>query len=369
MGGTKHQHFIPRSYLKNFATVDGDKHFVEVMDKETGKITYPRSTKDICVQKNLYTIPRAPENEKYSLERYYAENVDTVYPEVYEILTDKSIEEITEEQRAKILSTCLSLYFRSPKFLDSDNEELDREIARLRQFKVSPTADLLLRFKGRDFSCKPDQIDAMYQEAKEYNKLNFIVNHFQQWQECLKYKRESGIMVIDVEEEVPLITCDNPVDIYKPGIGKVNVFDPINTIQLTLDRRHYLWIAPQFLEGNGLRIVRSPRDKYYALVHNESTEKNAIDWIIGEKDTIEVYKSGLTKYSKANPENTVAWNARSLVAIKMFELDDVIERHGFHSTVTKNKLKELGEISALQVDPGFQHLLAAMRKKFGEDYV
>ena len=66
----------------------------------------------------------------------------------------------------------------------------------------------------------------MHQEAKEFNKIDFIVRHLQEWQAPLKYKSQAGIMVLDVEDEVPLVTCDNPVDIYKIGAARVNVFDP-----------------------------------------------------------------------------------------------------------------------------------------------
>lgn len=56
--------------------------------------------------------------EKYSLEKYYAENIDGVYPEVYELLTDPNKTYITTKQRAQIVMTTMSLFFRTPKFLN-----------------------------------------------------------------------------------------------------------------------------------------------------------------------------------------------------------------------------------------------------------
>ena len=38
MAGPKRQHFIPKSYLRNFANIQGEKAFVEAMNMNTGKI-------------------------------------------------------------------------------------------------------------------------------------------------------------------------------------------------------------------------------------------------------------------------------------------------------------------------------------------
>jgi Protein of unknown function (DUF4238) len=365
MGGSKRQHFIPRSYLRNFSTVQGDKQFVEVMDKETGQIDYPRSTKDICVAKNIYTIPKAQHDGKYALENYYAENVDSIYPEVYALLADESVIQITEDEREKILSTCLSLYFRTPKFLDADDAELDAIIQRMRSFKVSPTADLFFSFKGRKFTFKQSQIDVVFQEARELNKLDFIINHFAEWQAFLKHKKNSGIMVISVTDEVPLITSDNPVDIYRPFVDKIDVFDPLNVINIPLDRKHYLWISPEEKDADRLKIVRSKRDKAYALTLNSTTEKNAMDWLIGEKGTLQIHREQLDKHNENTPENEKMWADAKAVALGMNDLYNyIMENGGPGSEATRRKFNEYRAIPAFQNDPGFQQLAALVDQYF-----
>ena len=358
MGGPKRQHFIPRSYLRNFAKVEGDKHFVEVMFKDSGKIRYPMNTKEICVSKNLYTLPHTDSDDKYALEKYYAEHVDSVYPEVYRLLTDTSITRITEEQRTKILSTCLSLYFRTPRFLDADNEELDRIIERMKTFGAPPTAELFFTFKGRNFRFKRDQIDEVYAQAKELNKVDFIVNHLEQWRAFTDNKEKAGFMVIKVGEEVPIITSDNPVDIYGPSWVPFNVFNPLNVIHVPLDRRHYLWISPENNEGDPLQIVRSPRDKLYALTLNSTTVQNAMDWLIGEEGTLSVHRDELTRHNEPTPENEALFADAKLVALKMHELMQFIEANGPGSEASRRKFEEYRQIPALLKDPGFQHLAA-----------
>ncbi|MDB5117051.1 MAG: hypothetical protein JWQ79_2543 [Mucilaginibacter sp.] len=117
MSKLQHQHFIPRSYLKNFSVTQDDKHFVEAkLRNDAAPKKDLISIKDICVNKNLYTLPNKTGDEKYALENYYADEIDKVYPEVYEWLVNPQIVKIDPEQRIKIVMTTMSLFFRTPKF-------------------------------------------------------------------------------------------------------------------------------------------------------------------------------------------------------------------------------------------------------------
>ena len=127
MSNPKRQHFLPKSALKTFAEKNEDKYFVEVGSVLTGEVKYPVSITDICVSKNLYTLPDVEDASKYVVEKMYAEQIDAVYPEVYQWLTDPNIDHITDEQRHKILNVVISLYFRNHRFLNDKNEEIDRD--------------------------------------------------------------------------------------------------------------------------------------------------------------------------------------------------------------------------------------------------
>ena len=116
----KHQHFIPRSYLRNFAEERNDKFFIDAKFLQSGTIKNNISVNDICVDKNIYTIPNAAD-DKYKLEKFYAENVDSAFPEVHRLLTNSSTTFVSPEQRQKIIYVTMSLYFRTPKFLNLQN--------------------------------------------------------------------------------------------------------------------------------------------------------------------------------------------------------------------------------------------------------
>ena len=89
-----HQHFIPRSYLKNFSFKKDDKTFIYAKLRDGEIKQY--SIRDICVEKNLYTLPVKDVENKFFLENFYAENIDSVYPEIFKVLVDDNVTEIDE---------------------------------------------------------------------------------------------------------------------------------------------------------------------------------------------------------------------------------------------------------------------------------
>lgn len=357
MGGPTKQHFIPRSYLHNFATIEGDKEFVEVLRKKTGEVIPHFSTKNVCVSTDLYTIPGVEERRKYVLETYYAENIDGVYPEVYKLLTDDSVIDITEEQRAKILYTCLSLFFRSDRFLEANHKDLDRQLDRMRSFNVSDTAILHLDYKGRHYSFMKSEFDEIRNRARIDNRLDFLVRHLQDWQDFVKSRTVTQITVNTILDDVPLVTCDNPVDIHTIQGEAVNIFSPNNVIQLPLNSKQLLWIGPVDDNSARLTIFRGVRDKMFALASNDTCEKRASTWIIGAEGTLQAHKDLLDKHTPLTSENLKVVEDTMTLGLKMQELLKVMEKTGVRSEETREKLKEVKGIPAVAKDPMFQLLV------------
>jgi len=55
-------------------------------------------------------LPETDDETKFAVERFYAEQIDASYPEVYNMLVNPDVERISEAQRHKILNVTLSLY-------------------------------------------------------------------------------------------------------------------------------------------------------------------------------------------------------------------------------------------------------------------
>lgn len=357
MSKPKRQHFIPKSYLRNFADIDGDKAFVEVMNVNSGELKYPFSLSNVCVSKNIYTLPRADEKDKYFIEHFYAENIDGVYPEVYQLLTDTSIVEITDGQREKILNTCLSLYFRNARFLDEKNNELDFWLDRMKNKVGAPEdARLFMRFGGRQYNFKRSEIAKVRDEIILNNRVDFIFSHLEEWRNFVKFKLKScQITVSKILGEVKLITSDNPVRISNHKRENFDLFDHDNSIQLPLDQEHLLWISPNDKEVELNQIYRGVRDKWFAITSNHTMQQDASEWIIGKKGCVTKYLEEDKKYNNFQPENLQALENIKTIAIEMTKfLDYARQNGGITSDKSLNRLRELKQIPALAADPQFK---------------
>ncbi len=285
------QHYIPRSYLKNFATEKGKKTFVvdgyrfddEVLLKDL-------STKDICLEKHIYTIETNDESKKFALETYYADNVDSEYPNIYKILTDKSIKKVDKNQKFQILYVCLSLYFRTPHYLNQHNK-ITNEILDNAILYADKNGIVTLNYFGKQIKFNKDDIESIKKDFQKENKTIFHVKHLEQWMKFVHFKYGCVINVIEIEDKTaPLITCDNPVSIRHMKTNQfAGLFDIDSVITLPLDSYHFLEIHPNTYEDGDTVINRLIHDKDFTFTTNAITQTNADNWILSKSGNIDTH--------------------------------------------------------------------------------
>jgi len=359
----KHQHFIPRSFLRNFAEGDEGKHFVDIYSKTSGKLKSPISIADVCVNKNIYTIPEPKEGDKYYLEKFYAKHVDSVYPEVYELLTNDKITTVTGEQRLKIINCCLSLYFRTPKFLNAYNDLTDEVIDNLASHADKESGIIKAKVLDESLEFHISEIEDVKRQLRVKNKKIFISTHLQAWQEYVKHKLNSGIAVYQLEDDIDLITSDNPVNIHPIHGGNFTLFDPDNIISLALDRRHFLTIMPTSVGEDYHEIHRGYRNKWFALTTNSETAENAENWLIGYPGTINRHLQDQIHHNQITSENLQAVEDHKLMLSEMNELMEIINQVGgiYHQRVA-NKVREMRKLSIFENDRNFDNIIEELAK-------
>jgi hypothetical protein len=283
------QHYIPRSYLKNFG-VQGKKgkYFVDVYRLEHDHLLEQIDTKDICFQKNLYTLPVESDDDKYALEKYYAEHVDAEFPKVYNLLIDENLHYVDARQKLQILYVCLSLYFRTPRVLAmsiSMNEEIFNRTAQFpnEQGVVKITVgETKIEFHLHD-------LEKVKNEYNEKSRQDFLVSHLEHWADFVKYKFDCTINVIKINNgNTPLITSDNPVSIRHINTNRFEgLYDPNAVITLPLDRSHFLEIHPNKYADGQTRINRLTHDQDYVFTTNGITASGATNFLIANKGDID----------------------------------------------------------------------------------
>lgn len=336
------QHYIPRSYLKNFG-VEGKKgnYFVDAYKLEDEFLLEQISTKSICFKKNLYTIPNADVDRKYALEHHYAEHVDSEFPKIYALLIDEKVMVLTPEQKRQVLYVCLSLYFRTPKVLNHHNAFTDQILDRMLLY-ADANGDVKFSFEEEKYEFNKKDIDKVRHEFKERNRVKFIVNHLERWKEFVDFKYDCTINVHQINDaNASLITCDNPVSIRGMNSTRFEgLFNPDSVITLPLDTKYYLEIFSNNIADGQTRINRMVHDRDYVFTTNAIIQSNAEKLIIGKPGTIERHFEIQSSYEEDE-------NAERFVEKAKFKLEQmqkfhkICETSGFPSEEATAQLRKM----------------------------
>ena len=278
-----HQHFIPRTYLEKFAVRSTDnKYFLSALNKQTGKLIKEISVKDVCVETDLYTLKHLSENEKYKIEDFFSENIESKYPEIYRLLVKEKKEFISGEERALILYTTLSMYFRTPKMLNSF-AKFAAELAI--KLKTNPETDKI-NFVGYQISVKDKSFDEIRKQIKEHQRLDHIKTQMAVLHQFVRFKALDGFMVIELIGDQQFVTSDNPVIMTNAPNVAGGMFNKHNATYIPLDTKHALFIAPGN-EGGIINKVFYVKDSFFQHVTlNHRVYESAERWILGTPEGI-----------------------------------------------------------------------------------
>lgn len=356
------QHYIPRSYLRNFAE-SGKKNnwYVDIYLKKEKKIQSNVNTKTICYQENLYTLENNDVKNKYKLELYYANNVDKEFQNVYNLLIDKRINVLTKEEKMKILYVCLSFYFRTPIYLNNINSSVDNIFNRLKKYADSNNIIKTTMFGGTEISTS--ELENIRKKAISDNKTKFHEDHLEKWFGFIHFKYECTINVIEIiDENSYLITSDNPVTIRELFSNEFKgLFNPENVITLPLDLKHYLEIHPNTVADDNYSIRRFKHPKEFALTINSTTEQNAMQILIGKKGTLESHFKLQNEYEQQDLRDEAINNIKTKNEF-LNEFLKIASEHGIKSKEAINQLKEINSNHLFKDDKQIEEYIMMYKK-------
>src|SRR5680860_746295 len=128
----KRQHFVPRTYLKHFGVADGEEYIVYVLPESATekKTIFQSNIKNVALEKHLYTLPGETIAQKMAIEKFYSDKLEQHYDSIYKTLTDPTKTDITTEQRELIISTVVTMYYRTTKWVNTSGHLLSRVLKR-----------------------------------------------------------------------------------------------------------------------------------------------------------------------------------------------------------------------------------------------
>ena len=309
----KRHHYVPRTYLKHFAEETKDEYYINALSsKETQKDKiFNTNIKNIALEGHLYTMPGETTEQKMAVEKFYSDELEVHYDTIYKILTDENISEITEEQRNLIISTVVTMYYRTTKWVNLSRELMSRVFQR---------AFLLCEQTGKDYFMFEDEKlsiagKTLEEFTSEFNKMRqpgMILTQLEFAFKLISLRiKNDSICVVKIEEEnLQLITSDNPVIAHNNKPERFAPFDTTNVLELPLNAKYKLILMPDCPEDLKLRIFRrssiSPFSEIEKLTTNFAQMQNSERFIFGSKAALESYLN--TKQESERPleegENT-----------------------------------------------------------------
>lgn len=360
-----HQHYIPQSYLRNFGLQKGKQFVVDTLRRGGKETIKTLATKSICAEKNIYTFDHSQAGDPFALEKFYAKEVDALYPKVYATLFNPSVFTITNDTKREILNTILSLRFRRPAFLKAKMDELDDLFERMRRGPGGEHGQVTYSFGKVNRSFERAKIDEELAERKKMMKEAWLIEHFGEWQEFVNYKMHCGIDVVTVPDSVPIITSDNPVSIFDMN-GKLskNTFHHENMIEVPLNRTSYLIIHPNATSESGYnRIHRSRRDEHFAGGVNIKVEENSDKQLIAYPGDIDRHFESQKRLGEWNKENVLSFGNTIKKTQLGVELMQIHHRTGsLLNREVADKVKEIRATGLMDGEPILENLILELAK-------
>lgn len=362
MSEPKNHHYIPQAYLRNFAEKRKKEDYVFVQFR--GEKFHWTNIRNICSETYFYSIPNISEDKKNIIENYYANHIDNTFPEITEILTDDSCGIIDLSTRRKIITSALSLYFRTPRFLNAYNTHLQQLLAQLKDYILGNTEVHTISFFGKLINLQNLNFEELESEIKQQNKIFFLKEHIEVFNAFVDYKINDGIGIKKIIDDYEFITSDNPVIIRNSSEGFSNLFDPTNIIHLPINHKYLLSIAPKAENDLANTFNRIEGRFQSVLVINVDIEKNSQNWIIGSEKSIHNHLSDQINFNEMTPANEKLVSDTKEEAKLMRDLYGVLERsNGIITEEFIVKLKELSNHDLFKDDPNVSRNIKELREK------
>jgi len=259
----KRQHYVPRTYLKHFSTERTGEFFIKALptaDCKEEKII-EMNISNVCLQKDLYTLPGNTAEERMLIEKFYSDNYETYYNEIYEILIDPNKKTLSGAERELIISTVVTMFYRTTKWVDLHNEFFNRVLEQA-YFMCQQTGKDYFMFEKQKISIAGKTLEQLQKENKYESRPAQVLTQLQVALRLIKLRTiRDGIYVSKlVDENCEFITSDNPVVYSNINSGQVAPFDPTNILKLPLDSKHMLFLMP----------YSDKKTKHLLLRHNVS---------------------------------------------------------------------------------------------------
>ncbi len=292
---TIRQHYVPRTYLKRFASERNGSYYIKGIDKDIihQEKIIEFNTSNVCLRKNLYTLTGNTVEERQKIEKFYSDEIETNYDTVYSILTDPNRRIITAEERRLIISTIITMLYRTTKWISEHNKVWNMALDSLYNL-CKQTGHKHFIFEGKRISIEGKSLQQMQDEFANKSRENQVKTQLEVAFSLIELRLNDGIFVSKLgKSDCNFITSDNPVILSNSSGKNIMPFDKDNIITLPIDEKHKLMIMPSREPSERDLIVRHTTggnwSDFNMMISNANQMGNSEKFILGTESAIKDY--------------------------------------------------------------------------------
>jgi len=275
---TRNQHYIPRFYLKEFATDETygnkGKEQVHIFDKKTEKFDI-RNIKKIAKENYLYSPKNLNGNRSMYMEDRLAE-IENVMALIWNDFSNKFID-LEDQNTKKIIALFLSsLFLRHPNNLEKNENNRNFLINEIIKHNPPNNQKIAFIINGEEH---PLDISELTTELTKYEKSMFFIENIDyfinKFSEIFLKKKWSII----ISEEKKIITSDNPITIHN-SLTDIFGLETKGTVVLFPISPKRLLKLEDYIEDKDKKVL------YYPIIDDHYSFYNHILWNSSEKHII-----------------------------------------------------------------------------------
>lgn len=286
----KKHHFIPKTYLKNFANRKNDEYYVNVLKKgqPCDKI-FESNINEICAENHL-SKPDGNHKSKQKLEDIYTDIFENHYDKLFLVLTDDKVLEITDELKKSVVSAVVTMFYKTKKWSDLLAFHADGNINKMDQLRNQFKVDHYFNSNGTQVNFQNKTLEELEISHKNITRIPLIITQLKVALKLIEAKQFDCINVYKIADDSEFITSDNPV--LAINMHKMNTlhFDIENAYYMPISNKYLIAIFPKEELPSQNKIIRLMINKEWVESFNTMQLFQSDKCIIGSVEAIKKTK-------------------------------------------------------------------------------
>ena len=309
---TKRQHYVPKTYMKHFCEQSGGNYIIRALPIESPSEENIQEINitNICLQKDLYTLTGDTEEQRQLIEKFYSDEIESKYNQIYELLTDPDKNTITDVERDLIITTVITMLYRTTKWISLHNSFMDRVLENIYLLCQQTGKDYFM-FEEEKVSISGKTLEQLKKENKVEARQGQVLTQLQTAFKLINLRKtRDGIFISKLDDDnCEFITSDNPIIYWNIQEVRALPFDPTNIIKLPLDSKHLLFLMPYSDQETKHMLIRNTVRgtiaKTEKLTSNFGQFKNAERFVLGTESGLKGYleTKGISETPLTTEEN------------------------------------------------------------------